>query len=297
MKHIRLKGFQILKESIGTRHVADPDLPRDPHQFNEAIGLPIHPATNLPHRLMPYQEYVIEYSGKDLAINKANKVGITEAFLRKLTFMGVVGDCGGYQIMLGAQDRNLAIENMRRLQVLFDDSDLLRPLVKRRIITKLELWNGTVYFVMPRTAKGMRGWPRLKVAFMDEAAHYGLLDDEPILAATTARLANTDGYLFLASTPQGQRGFFSRVMDEIQSSKILTGFMRNKLIDTVMNEVKASLEKRMQSREFQEDLEEYLPELKQQAIELATRLEKIAPYKKQRGRPLLKAPTIKNPEK
>lgn len=63
---------------------------------------------------MPHQEHVIEYPGKDLAIDKANKIGITEAFLRKFAFMGVVGDCAGYQIMLGAQDRNLAVEYTRR---------------------------------------------------------------------------------------------------------------------------------------------------------------------------------------
>jgi tRNA(Ile)-lysidine synthase TilS/MesJ len=91
--------------------------------------------------------------------------------------------------------------------------------------------------------------------------------------------------------------FFSRVMDEIQSSKILTGFMRNKLIDTVMSDVKASLEKRVQTEEFQEDLKEYMPELKRQALALGERLQKIAPYKKPRGRPRLKGPEILKDEK
>lgn len=94
---------------------------------------------------------------------------------------------------------------------MFEGSPLLRPLIKRRMQTRLDLWNGTEYIVMPRSAEARRGWPRLKYAFLDEAGHYGLLDDEPFLAATTSRLANTNGYLRIASTPKGQRGFFWRL--------------------------------------------------------------------------------------
>lgn len=48
MKQLKLRGFQVLKEYIGIRYVADPDLPKDLHKFNEAIGLPTHPAQTSP---------------------------------------------------------------------------------------------------------------------------------------------------------------------------------------------------------------------------------------------------------
>jgi hypothetical protein len=108
---------------------------------------------------------------------------------------------------------------MRRLQDIFGQSSLLSPMVRTRTKETLELKNGTKYFVMPRSAEAKRGWPRVKYAFLDEAAHSGYLDDEKILAATTSRLANTGGYLRVVSTPRGQRGFFYRMAREAMEGK------------------------------------------------------------------------------
>ena len=210
MQRRRLKAFDALREFVGDQpEFSDEDaIPRAWRQFNEAIGLPMLPSTNLPHRLLSYQDDAGSYKGKDLIVNKANKIGMTEAILRDLAFKGTVGDCVGYQMMLGAQRREMAFENMRRLQHIFDGSAILRPLVKEKKQSRLILSNDTEYLVMPRSPAAMRGWPRLKYAFLDEAAHYGLLDDQEFLAATTSRLSNTDGYLRVVSTPKGQRGFF-----------------------------------------------------------------------------------------
>lgn len=214
VRHLQLPRLAKLQELFGTSEGGEvQELPKEVRQFNEAIGLPIHPSTGLPHALTSYQMTVLTYKGKDLLVVKANKIGITESVLRDMAYRGVVGDCVGYQMFLGAQDQVLAKENLKRLTTLFDDSPLLRPLIKRKMQTRLDLWNNTEYIVMPRSAQARRGWPRLKYAFLDEAAHYGLLDDEPFLAATTSRLANTNGYLRIVSTPQGQRGFFYRLAD------------------------------------------------------------------------------------
>ena len=108
----------------------------------------------------------------------------------------VVGDCRGYQLMLGAQALELAVENMHRMQQIFRNSNTLSKLILGEpTVKRLMLIDGTTFFVMPRRAAMIRGWPRLKYAFLDEAAHYGLLDDEEFLAATYSRLANTQGYL------------------------------------------------------------------------------------------------------
>jgi len=84
----------------------------------------------------------------------------------------------------------------------------------------LELKDGTKFFVMPRSAEARRGWPRVKYAFLDKAAHSGYLDDERVLAATTSRLANTGRYLRMVSTPKGQRGFFYRMATDGMAGKI-----------------------------------------------------------------------------
>jgi hypothetical protein len=153
----------------------------------------------------------MNYPGRRLIVNKANKIGMTEAILRDMIRRAVVGDCRGYLLMLGAQDYKMAKENMNRLQAIFERSNLLRPLIRHRTVTALSLQDGTRFLTMPRRAASIRGWARLKYVFLDEASHYGLLDDEEFLSATTSRLSNTDGYLRIVSTPNGQRGFFYRL--------------------------------------------------------------------------------------
>ena len=195
-------------------------LSTDVVEFNNQIGLPTHPKTGRPGPLLQYQLDVIGYRGPDLLVVKSNKIGITEAILRDMVMKGVVGDCRGYQLMMGAQGLRLAQENMRRLQDIFGQSPMLAPMVRSKTKETLELKDGTKYFVMPRSAEAKRGWPRVKYAFLDEAAHSGYLDDEKILAATTSRLANTGGYLRLVSTPKGQRGFFYRMATEALTGKV-----------------------------------------------------------------------------
>ncbi|MHB1910207.1 MAG: hypothetical protein ACYCQJ_15220 [Nitrososphaerales archaeon] len=201
-------------------------IPTDFTEFNLEIGLPVHPVTNLPTALLPYQVQIGEYLHDNVLVNKSNKIGVTEAILRKYAYRGVIGDCQGYQMMIGAQERELAIENLSRLAQMFENSYKLRNLVKESKATRLKLKNGTVYFVMPRNSNAMRGWPRLKAAFLDEASHYGLLEDEQIITATSARLANTNGYLDIVSTPHGQRGFFYRLCVQADAGKIPFRYFR-----------------------------------------------------------------------
>lgn len=209
---IRRLRFQRLREALAEAPPADLDsLSADPVEFNTQIGLPAHPRMGGPSPLIQYQLDLISYPGPDLLVVKSNKIGVTEAIIRDMIMKGVVGDCRGFQLMMTAQDMRLAAENMRRLQDMFLMSPALSPLVRSKTRETLELKDGTKYFVMPRTAEAKRGWPRVKYAFLDEAAHNGYLDDEKILSATTSRLANTGGYLRTVSTPKGQRGFFYRM--------------------------------------------------------------------------------------
>jgi hypothetical protein len=212
--------FRRLSEAHAEAPPADLDtLSNDAEEFNRQIGLPVHPKTGRPSPLRQYQLDLIKYPGPDLVVVKSNKIGITEAILRDMAMKGVVGDCVGFQLMLAAQDLRLAVENMRRLQDIFLQSSLLTPLVKAKSREVLELRNGTKYFVMPRRAEALRGWPRVKYAFLDEAAHSGLLDDEKILAATSSRMANTGGYLRVVSTPKGQRGYFYRLVRQAMAGE------------------------------------------------------------------------------
>jgi len=212
--------FKKLREALAESPPEDIDvLSTDVEEFNRQIGLPVHPKTGNPSPLLQYQLDLIRYAGSVMLVVKSNKIGVTEAILRDVAMKGTVGDCRGFQLMLAAQDMRLATRNMSRLQELFFQSPLIRRLVRARTKETLELRDGTMFLTMPRTAEARRGWDRAKYIFLDEAAHSGFLDDEGVLAATTSRLANTGGYLRIASTPKGQRGFFHRLVTEAMAGK------------------------------------------------------------------------------
>jgi hypothetical protein len=197
-------------------------LPGDWRLFNEAIGLPLLPETNLPHKLLPFQDEIGEYPGKDLIVNKPNKCGMTETILRKLAMMCTVagGPLMSYDVILGSSQDQLAEENLRRLEHLFENSDLLRPMIKEAIVTRMILTNETRFLTMPSNPSAMRSWPRVKAVFLDEAAHIGRLDDTEYFAAASSRLANTNGYMYIVSTPRGQRGFFHDLWTRAKAGKI-----------------------------------------------------------------------------
>jgi hypothetical protein len=196
-------------------------------EFNQKIGMPIHPVTNLPaKKLAAYQIALAECEYRDVNVVKSEKIGITETLLRWILWKTVPpdGNCAGYQIMLGAQEERLAKNNLARLLAIFQRSK--HPGFRNLISgepgkTEVKLRNGTYYFVMPRFAGAFQGWDRVKIAFLDEAAHYGLLDDTNILNSAVGRLTNTRGYLRVVSRPSGQRGFFyQRHLRAQQGSRI-----------------------------------------------------------------------------
>lgn len=188
-------------------------LPTDVNLFNEAIGLPIHPRTGLPHKLLDYQLEIMRCQYNDIQVEKSIKIGVSEAIIRMILQRCVdtrlPKNYAGYQVMLGAQVYALAVENLSRMTELFDGSKLLQPFLAQDPTHELILLkNKTEIFPMPKSANAIRGYQRVKCVWLDEAAHTGLIDDREILAASLGRLANTQGDLITSSTPKGMRGFF-----------------------------------------------------------------------------------------
>lgn len=204
----------------------DSKLSKDFREFNYQVGMPFSDITKQPVKeLAPFQIELGGYRGKDLIINKANKVGATWTILREMAHKGVVGDCVGYNMMLTSSGGVLAIENLLRLQRMFE-SPALSGLVAEKKATRMSLKNGTRYLVAPATPSAMRSWERIKFIFADEAAHIGRLDDSEYVGAMTGRLANTDGYLRVVSTPKGQRGYFWRLWELAENHRIEMKYKR-----------------------------------------------------------------------
>ena len=201
-----------------------------------------------------------EYPGHRTITNKSNKVGVTENYIRVNIRRGTVGDCAGYQILYGSSKEKLANENLQRTIQIFDDSDLLRPFISDKTDSYLRLINGTEFIALPRKVSSFRSWPRVKSVFLDEAAHYELIDDKSFFAAALGRLANTNGYLDIVSTPHGQRGYFYQTFIDAKAGKngfkdwqvdytqgVTAGLISQEFID----EARKSMSPQMFAQEFE----------------------------------------------
>lgn len=201
------------------------------------------------------------YKGMLTITNKANKVGVTDLYLRLNIQRGTIGDCRGYQILYGSSKLGLANENIQRTAEMFDRSDKLRPyLYGEPSASHIRLKNGTEYIAIPRKVSSLRSWPRVKSIFLDEAAHYELLEDEAFFSAALGRLVNTAGHLDIVSTPHGQRGYFYRVFTDAVSGVngfkwwlvddqkgLAAGLLKPEMVE----EMKRSMSKSMYEQEMQ----------------------------------------------
>ena len=264
MRRIAFKGLEQRADwqrSIGQ----DPTLTgkgirKDWVGFNEDIGLPIHPYTNLPAPLTFYQVMMGEYKGKRTITNKINKVGITDLFIRINLRRAVVGDCQGYQILYGSSKEKMANENLQRTADIIRNSKLLNPLLAGEpTANEIHLSNGAEFIALPRKVSSFRSWPRVKSIFLDEAAHYELIEDREFFAAALSRLTNTDGYLDIVSTPHGQRGYFYRLFTDAVAGKngfkwwIVTeadGLKAGLLRPEILDEAKKSMSPELYQQEY-----------------------------------------------
>jgi hypothetical protein len=183
-----------------------PPAPPNSVLFNESIGWPKHPWTGRPTPLYPYQFEIIDAPERFLLVVKARKIGITEAIIRRAAYLAL-SRYAGYQVLFVSQREDHSAMMMRRLQSLFRDSPYER-LVEKATAEYLRLQNGCEIYSLPSTAQSLRGFPRVKAVYLDEAAHFVRLNDETIYAALRPSLINTQGDFVIVSTPRGQRGFF-----------------------------------------------------------------------------------------
>ena len=62
--------------------------------------------------------------------------------------------------------------------------------------------------VLPSNSEAIRGYTKIRAIIVDEAAHFGLVDDRVVWDAIEPIVMTNKSDLFLVSTPRGQRGFF-----------------------------------------------------------------------------------------
>jgi len=210
-----LSKMEPAKSNLG---IPAPRIPDDFVKFNEMIGFPIHPKTKKPTKIFDYQnelDRIINDYHKVL-LNKSRKIGATETALRSVA-KKCFGRYTGYDIMFVAGNRQRQAD---RLLTRFDKllwngfTDLngikwsYSDIITKKSSSSLEFFNGTTIHTFPAVPEALRGSENVACVFLDEAAHFKLLDDRVIYDALEPNIANTEGDFICISTPNGRRGFF-----------------------------------------------------------------------------------------
>ncbi|MGI0003631.1 MAG: terminase large subunit domain-containing protein, partial [Nitrosopumilaceae archaeon] len=113
-------------------------------------------------------------------------------------------------------------------QDLYENKWQYNELIRRSSIYSqqpiIEFKNDTRVFCFAASKQGksqsFRGPDDIVCIFLSEAAHTGMLEDQPIMNALEPNLANRDdGDLIVESTPNGKRGFFYNYWIDAQEGK------------------------------------------------------------------------------
>lgn len=178
--------------------------------FTHIVGLPEHPATLHPMKFMPHQDDLVKQSlvkrQLKFHVNKSRQIGLTEICLRIIQYQCFHKYEGGRVMIIAGTREKTTKKVMGRLRQMFkpinhtlegNTSDLL-----------IKLKNGTEIEGLPSNSEAIRGDTKIKAILIDEAAHFGIVDDSVVLDAVQPIVMTNKSDLFLVSTPRSQRGFF-----------------------------------------------------------------------------------------
>ena len=198
-----------MKETIGMHQTPSIDIPTDFVKFNELIGLPKHPATGQAMKLMPYQEQFFDLVNnskhRKFHVNKARQIGFTELILRILAFYSFNRYAEGKIMIIAGTRERTAKKIMHRFQELFRN---IPQVIQSQSDLLMTLINGTMIEALPSSSDAIRGDTKIKAIFLDESAHFKLIDDSVVMDAINPIVETNQSDLFIISTPNGKRGFF-----------------------------------------------------------------------------------------
>ena len=185
------------------------EIPNDFLKFNDLIGLPKHPATFEPMALMEYQAQFFESIDNTdyhkFHVNKSRQIGFTELILRILAFRCFNKYKGGNIIIIAGTREQTVKSIMQRFKNLF--YRISHEIVNSNDLS-IELKNGTVITGYPSNSDSIRGLTKISAIFLDEAAHFILIDDSKVMDAVQPIADTNKSDLFMISTPNGPSGFF-----------------------------------------------------------------------------------------
>ena len=221
---LHLQEFQTSKED-------DVEVPVDPQQFYETLGLLEHPKTRIPVLgLAPYQisTWLDGFRYKYRLTVKSQKVGLStsalmEDFQRAILPITHPLSCRGREILVISQSLKFAEDHLRTLRHMIMASNRYRHLLIDRpteVLLRDEVTKVTAIYIknpdnafMPTRIIGLGpkegmvwSWKNVKHIHMSDVAASNQIDDSGLFGAAFSRLANTQGTMHIETPPRGQRG-------------------------------------------------------------------------------------------
>jgi len=201
---------------------SDIEIPLDFIKFNELIGLPEHPATHQQQPLMPFQidfhNQLENGKHKKFHVNKSRQIGFTEICVRELLYSALTR----YKEGLVAVIAGTRVDTTKFIMSKFTPFlNKIPNVLNDRTDLHIRLRNGVEIIGYPSNSASLRGLSKVRAVFMDEAAHFELIDDSVVLDAIMPIVETNQSELIMISTPNGPRGFFYDVdMEQNEYFKI-----------------------------------------------------------------------------
>ena len=181
--------------------------------FSHIVGLPRHPATLNPLKLMPHQIDIVKQACNNkhnkFHVNKSRQIGLTEIVLRLVQYLAFSKYAGGRIMIIAGTREKTTKKVMDRLKLLFQN--IPECLVQSKGSMDIQMTNGTQFEGFPGNSDAIRGDTKIRAIVVDEAAHFNLTDDSVVMNAVEPIVLTNKSDLYLVSTPRGQRGFFYNI--------------------------------------------------------------------------------------
>jgi hypothetical protein len=204
--------FKHLKKELQSQCiVSTQSIPATFAEFNNLIGLPTS-------KIPPFQEFpIFDYeleiisnieNYKDYALNKARGIGATEIILRWILFQAITNKIPRRKFLIVTGIRlSLAKDHIKRINEMCIN---LPGMIKDSSQYHITINNSEI-IAIPANPSAIRGYENVGVIYSDEAAHWNLLNDGPVLEAIEPHRTKSDAHIIIVSTPNGRRGFFGEI--------------------------------------------------------------------------------------
>lgn len=177
--------------------------------FWEAIGKPVKNGKE--HGYYPYEQEITEAlkTHKYVWIKKATGLGITEYFLRYMSWLALRDDTykGSLFCIVTGPRQDLAEDLMERIQAFFSTPPQH---------TKTEVYlNGVKIQAFPSNhLDSMRGQPNVKFILLDEADFFRKGEQDNARDVSERYIAKSDPIIAMVSTPNQPKGLYDRMESE-----------------------------------------------------------------------------------